>query len=36
MRHDPARPEPLVPSAWDEHRVRATLSRIVDETVAAF
>ena len=36
MLHDPGRHEPLVPVAWDEARVRATITRIVDETVAAF
>ena len=36
MLHDPARHEPLVPIAWDEARVRATLARIARETVAAF
>ena len=36
MLHDPARHEVLRPIAWDEARVRATIARIVDETVAAF
>ena len=36
MLHDPARHEALLPIAWDEARVRATIARIVDETVAAF
>lgn len=36
MLHDPARHEPLQAIAWDEGRVRATITRIVDETVAAF
>ena len=36
MLHDPARHEPLVDIAWDETRVRATIARIVDESVAAF
>ena len=36
MLHDPARHEALVPIAWDESRVRATIARIVDETVRAF
>ena len=36
MLHDPARHEPLKSIAWDESRVRATIERIVDETVAAF
>jgi hypothetical protein len=36
MLHDPARHEALAPIAWDEARVRATIARIVDETVAAF
>lgn len=36
MLHDPARHEPLRAIAWDEARVRATIARIVDETVAAF
>ena len=36
MLHDPARHEPLNSIAWDESRVRATIARIVDETVAAF
>ena len=36
MLHDPARHEALRPIAWDEARVRATIARIVDETVAAF
>ena len=36
MLHDPARHEPLAPIAWDEARVRTTIARIVDETVAAF
>ena len=36
MLHDPARHEALRPIAWDESRVRATIARIVDETVAAF
>ena len=36
MLHDPARHEPLTPIAWDEARVRATIARIVDATVAAF
>ena len=36
MLHDPARHEALLPIAWDEARVRATLARIVDDTVAAF
>jgi len=35
MLHDPARHEALQPIAWDEGRVRATIARIVDETVAA-
>lgn len=36
MLHDPARHETLLPVAWDEARVRATIARIVDDTVAAF
>jgi len=36
MLHDPARHEPLQAIAWDEARVRATIARIVDGTVAAF
>jgi hypothetical protein len=36
MLHDPARHEPLVPIAWDADRARATITRIVDATVAAF
>ncbi len=36
MLHDPARHEALVPIAWDESRVRATIARIVDETVQSF
>ncbi len=36
MLHDPARHEALAPIAWDEARVRATIARIVDETVHAF
>ena len=36
MLHDPARHEALVPFAWDESRVRATIARIVEETVRAF
>jgi hypothetical protein len=36
MLHDPARHEPLNALAWDEPRVRSTISRIVGETVAAF
>jgi len=36
MLHDPARHEPLQAIAWDEARVRATIARIVDATVAAF
>jgi len=36
MLHDPARHEALLPIAWDEARVRATIARIVDETAAAF
>ena len=36
MLHDPARHEALRPLAWDEARVRATIARIVDATVAAF
>ncbi|MEO5689441.1 MAG: LanC-like protein [Burkholderiaceae bacterium] len=36
MLHDPARHEALQPLAWDEARVRATIARIVDDTVAAF
>ena len=36
MLHDPARHEPLNDLAWDESRVRSTISRIVDDTVAAF
>ena len=36
MLHDPARHEPLRSLAWDESRVRSTIARIVDETVAAF
>jgi hypothetical protein len=36
MLHDPARHEPLQTIAWDEARVRATIARIVDETVTAF
>ena len=36
MLHDPARHEALRPVAWDEARVRATIARIVDATVAAF
>jgi Lanthionine synthetase C-like protein len=36
MLHDPARHEPLRAIRWDEGRVRATIARIVDETVAAF
>lgn len=35
MLHDPARHEPLRALAWDEARVRATIARIVRETVAA-
>ena len=33
MLHDPARHEALLPIAWDEPRVRATIARIVDATV---
>jgi hypothetical protein len=36
MLHDPARHEALAPIAWDEARVRATVTHIVEETVAAF
>ena len=36
MLHDPARHEALVPMEWDAPRVRATIARIVDGTVAAF
>ena len=36
MLHDPARHEPLQSLPWDESRVRATVARIVDYTVAAF
>ena len=36
MLHDPARHEALLPIAWDEPRVRATIARIVDATAAAF
>jgi len=36
MLHDPARHEPLNAIAWDEPRVRGTIARIVDDTVAAF
>ena len=36
MLHDPARHEALRTIAWDEARVRATITRIVDGTVAAF
>jgi len=36
MLHDPARHEALQSIAWDEARVRATITRIVDATVAAF
>jgi lantibiotic modifying enzyme len=36
MLHDPARHETLKSIAWDESRVRSTIARIVDETVAAF
>ncbi len=36
MLHDPSRHEALQPVAWDEARVRATIARIVDATVAAF
>ena len=36
MLHDPARHEALQSIAWDEARVRATIERIVDATVAAF
>jgi len=36
MLHDPARHEPLVAIGWDEARVRATIARIADATVAAF
>ncbi len=36
MLHDPARHEGLATVAWDESRVRATIARIVDGTVAAF
>ena len=36
MLHDPARHEALLPMAWDEPRVRATIARIVDASVAAF
>ena len=36
MLHDPARHEPLRSIAWDDARVRATIARIVDDTVAAF
>jgi len=35
MLHDPARHEALQAIAWDEGRVRATIARIVDATVAA-
>ena len=36
MLHDPARHQALRPIAWDEAHVRATISHIVDATVAAF
>jgi len=36
MLHDPTRHEALLPLAWDEARVRATIAGIVDETVRAF
>jgi hypothetical protein len=36
MLFDPARHEPLEPVAWDEQRVRETISRIIDDTSAAF
>ena len=36
MLHDPARHETLRDIAWDEAHVRATITRIVDATVAAF
>jgi len=36
MLHDPARHEPLQSIAWDAARVRATIARIVDATVAAY
>ena len=36
MLHDPARHEALLPIAWDGARVRATIARIVADTVAAF
>ena len=36
MLHDPARHERLRTIPWDEARVRATIARIVGETVAAF
>jgi hypothetical protein len=36
MLHDPARHEALRSRAWDETRVRATIERIVGETLAAF
>jgi hypothetical protein len=36
MLHDPARHEALRTLAWDEARVRATITGIVDATVAAF
>ncbi len=36
MLHDPARHEALRPIAWDESRVRATIARIVADTIAAF
>ena len=36
MLHDPARHEALKTIAWDEARVRATITRIVAATVAAF
>ena len=36
MLHDPARHEPLRRIDWDEARVRATIARIVRETVVAF
>jgi hypothetical protein len=36
MLFDPARHETLKPIAWNEQRVRETISRIVDDTSAAF
>jgi hypothetical protein len=36
MLHDPAHHEALRDIAWDEARVRATIARIADATVAAF